>query len=425
MQLQRLLEQLLDVSIALSAERDLNNLLDLILREARRVMNADAGTLYLVTRDNRLEFKLSQVQTLFDRWGEEATRKRFNEFTLEINDKSMAGHVALTGEILNIPNVQHLPPTSRFHYDPSFDKKNDYNTVSMLVVPIKNRDNETIGVLQIINALDHEKHIIPFNETAAKIAQSLASQAGVAIQNAYLNSNLKDAQFETILKLSTAAEYRDNETANHIKRMSRYSLLIARTIGWDKEAQENLLIAAPMHDIGKLGTPDSILLKPGRHTPEERAVMQQHSVIGGIILTGSSSPLLYLSKTIALTHHERYDGEGYPMKLKGRDIPLEGRITAIADVFDALSSKRVYKEAWPEEKVLDYLQSERGKHFDGELVDAFITNMEEIRVIQKMFNDTDEDFDKYKDIPSVDPFAVLQEGLRTEAGASILKQFFY
>jgi len=405
----QLLEDLLDVSIALSAERDFDNLLDLILREIRRTTNADAGTIYLVTNTNQLQFRLSQVQTLFDRWGEQAVRDRFKRFEMDISKESMAGYVALTGEILNIPDVKKIPESAAYKYNSTYDEENEYETRSMLVVPIKNSDGVINGVLQIINAFDDSGKIIPFNERVVKIANSLASMAGVALHNVQLNQNLHDAQLETVLKLGVAAEYRDKETANHIRRMSRYAYIIGGEMGWSQPVLMNLIYAASMHDVGKLGVPDDILLKPGRLTTEERPAMMQHAVIGGLILNGSASPLLQMSKQIALTHHERWDGHGYPNRLAGGDIPIEGCIVSVADVYDALSSRRCYKEPWSEPEVVDYMTKNKGSQFDTRCVEILLDNLTAVRSIQEKYADAEEDFEKMGALSRVDTVKLLRD----------------
>jgi response regulator RpfG family c-di-GMP phosphodiesterase len=177
-------------------------------------------------------------------------------------------------------------------------------------------------------------------------------------------ADILDRERETITRLSRAAEFRDPETGAHIQRMSHYSALIARALGLGEGLAEALLMAAPMHDVGKLGIPDTILLKPGRLTPEEFAVMKRHPQIGHDILKGSSSSILRLGATIALTHHEKFDGSGYPHGLAGESIPIEGRIVAVADVFDALTSSRPYKPAWPMSRAISLLREGRGSHFD-------------------------------------------------------------
>jgi putative two-component system response regulator len=199
--------------------------------------------------------------------------------------------------------------------------------------------------------------------------------------------DLRVSREETIQRLAIAAEFRDDETAQHIQRMSRYCALLARAAGFDAEGSENLRVASLMHDVGKIGIPDNILLKPGRLTPEERTIMQQHCEIGYRILAGSRSDLLKTAADIAWTHHERIDGTGYPNGLRGDEIPVEGRIGAIADVFDALSSDRVYKKAYPLGKALDIMREGRGSHFDSELLDSFLVVMDEVVEIREQFAD--------------------------------------
>ncbi len=192
---------------------------------------------------------------------------------------------------------------------------------------------------------------------------------------------------ETIFCLSRAAEYRDPETGAHIIRMSHYSKHIAHNLGMSDEDQDLLLQAAPMHDIGKVGTPDLILLKPGKLTDNEFAIMKQHAEIGYEVLNASSSPLLKVAAEIAHTHHEKFDGSGYPRGLKGKDIPLFGRIVAVADVFDALTSERPYKKAWGMEQASQLLRDGAGIHFDPECVSAFFSNFDEVTEIKNKFAD--------------------------------------
>ncbi len=188
---------------------------------------------------------------------------------------------------------------------------------------------------------------------------------------------------ETVQKLSTAAEYRDNETARHIQRMSGYCGLLAVRVTEDQEEGELIRLASIMHDVGKIGIPDSVLRKPGRFTEEERLEMQKHAEIGHKILKESQSPLLVLAADIALTHHEKWDGSGYPRGLVGEDIPEPGRIAAIADVFDALISRRVYKEPIPLGRSIQIMQEGRGNHFDPRLLDIFLDSLDEvIRIVE-------------------------------------------
>jgi putative two-component system response regulator len=187
---------------------------------------------------------------------------------------------------------------------------------------------------------------------------------------------------ETVFRLSKAAEYRDPETGAHILRMAHFSMLIARELGMSQEDQQLLLEAAPMHDIGKVGIADNILLKPDRLNEQEFEVMKQHAIYGYELLSGSSSKLLQAGAEIARGHHEKYDGSGYPQGLKGEDIPIFSRIVAVADVFDALTSERPYKRAWEVADAVEFLKKGRGTHFDPACVDAFLrawTDVEQVR----------------------------------------------
>jgi putative two-component system response regulator len=190
---------------------------------------------------------------------------------------------------------------------------------------------------------------------------------------------LEASREETIRRLSRAMEYRDPETACHLDRMSHYCALISARLGIDARTLE---IASPMHDIGKIGVPDEILLKPGGLTPEERKAMQSHAQIGYDMLRDSDSDLLRLAAVIAWTHHERYDGGGYPRGLRGEEIPLEGRIAAVADVFDALTSDRPYRAAMPVEQALGIMRAERGRHFDPRVLDAFLESLDKTRAAE-------------------------------------------
>lgn len=196
-----------------------------------------------------------------------------------------------------------------------------------------------------------------------------------------------DQEQELIYRLSRAAEFRDPETGYHIQRMAHYSLLIAQRLGLDEKAQNLLFQAAPMHDVGKIGIPDQILLKPGRLTPDEFEIMKQHARLGQELLQGSVSPVLQTGAEIALCHHEKFDGSGYPEQLAGEAIPLFGRIVAVADVFDALTSARPYKPAWSLAAARQLLEDGRGGHFDPACVDAFLASWDAALEIRSRFQD--------------------------------------
>jgi putative two-component system response regulator len=198
---------------------------------------------------------------------------------------------------------------------------------------------------------------------------------------------LRQSRLQIIRRLVLAAEYKDNETGRHVVRMSYISRLLAQKAGFSEIEVENLFNAAPMHDIGKIGTPDAILLKQGALNEEEWAVMRNHSQVGADILGEHSSALLTMAHNIAMTHHEKWDGSGYPKGLKGKEIPIEGRIVALADVFDALTSPRPYKTAWTMEATVELLRRESGSHFDPELVDIFMENLPEIREIKQRWSE--------------------------------------
>ncbi len=199
---------------------------------------------------------------------------------------------------------------------------------------------------------------------------------------------LRSSREETIERLSIAAEFRDNETLRHIKRISGYCEILARAVGYDPEQCEMIRIASQLHDVGKIGIPDHILLKQGPLSEQEREAMKQHTEIGYRILAGSSSEVLTIAASIALTHHERFDGGGYPRRLSGESIPVEGRIMAVADVFDGLTSRRSYKDPVPMHEALALIQAEADAQLDGDLVDVFLSSMDYIQPIREQHPDS-------------------------------------
>jgi putative two-component system response regulator len=215
----------------------------------------------------------------------------------------------------------------------------------------------------------------------AEHAQTLAQEVRQA------TADILARERETVIRLSRAADSRDPETGAHILRMAHYSRLIAQRLGLSAADQDLLLEAAPLHDIGKVGIPDHILLKPGKLDPDEFAIMKRHAAIGHDILAGSSSPMLQAAASIALSHHEKFDGSGYPRGLAGDAIPLFARICALADVFDALTSARPYKPAWDEARAVALLRESSGQHFDPSCVAAFLTDWPEVQAIRRRFAD--------------------------------------
>ncbi len=391
MDVEQLRDQVLKLTklgIALSSNHDIDDLLRMIVREARHFTSADAGSLYLLKKD-RLYFAISQNSTIRDRLGADGERALFSPFSLPISTKSIAGYVAVTKKSLNIKDVYNLPEHTPYKFNSEFDERNDYRTRSVLTVPMLDHRSNVLGVLQLINA-KHNGEVVEFDPQIEDLVQSMASQAAVAVNNAMLTSEIKRVHLDTIMRLSVAAEYKDKDTARHIQRVSRYSEALARQLGWSKEKQELILYAAPMHDVGKIGIADAILLKPGRLNDQERRAMQEHTTIGASIMSGSESPVLQMSEKVALYHHEKWDGTGYPRGLKGEDIPQVGRILAVADVFDALSSKRVYKGAMSLDETMNILHKDSGSHFDPGCVEAFEKILDEIIDIKEKFSDDPE-----------------------------------
>ena len=252
------------------------------------------------------------------------------------------------------------------------------------------QSNEVL--IDVANALRRRRLEIENRVYREKLEQTIRTRTA-ALQQAFewlerTEKELRSSREETIQRLAIAAEFRDNSTARHIQRMSHYCGLLARRYGLDPEQCELIRTASPMHDIGKIGTPDHVLLKPGSFTPDEFKVISQHAEIGYHILNGSEAELLKTAAIIAWTHHERYDGSGYPRSLIGEAIPLEGRIAAIADTFDALTSKRVYKPACSLDHAVDIMRKHRGTHFDPALLDVFFDSMDDVLMIRSQYTDS-------------------------------------
>ncbi len=381
------LQRLINIGVMLTSVHEVDMLLDMIVSEARNFCAADAGSLYIVD-GQQLEFRVSQCATLRLREGSQADERAFKPFKLPLSKKSLAGYAAVTGNTLNIPDAYALPPDAEYHFNRSFDEKNNYRTRSILVIPMKNPQGVVVGVLQLINATNQHGQPIPFAPEYEELLSCLASQAAVAVSNAQLNRAIKDAHYETIYRLAVAAEYKDHDTGAHIKRVSEYSGVIAEEIGMSHDEVELIRYASPMHDVGKLRIPDAILLKPGKLDPAERAEMERHTIYGGEILANPKSEVIACSERIARSHHEKWDGTGYPFKLAGDNIPLLGRIVAVADVFDALASPRCYKPAFSLDRVFSIIREEKGRHFDPKLVEVFFNVQERILAVHGLYTDT-------------------------------------
>lgn len=231
--------------------------------------------------------------------------------------------------------------------------------------------------MRVANLLDaHLAHLLLHDQK--NVLEELVNQR---------TQELRASHLRMVQRLGRAAEYRDEETGGHILRMSHISELLAKAYGMDNYQCELMLHASPMHDVGKIGIPDAILKKPSRFEADEWQIMKEHAQIGAGLLDGDNSELINLAKEIALTHHEKWDGSGYPYGLKGEEIPISGRIAALADVFDALTSPRPYKKAWPVEAAVDLIKENSGQHFDPELVEIFLRELPSILAIRERFSE--------------------------------------
>jgi response regulator RpfG family c-di-GMP phosphodiesterase len=217
------------------------------------------------------------------------------------------------------------------------------------------------------------------------LVEIYCANVSVAFENIYLNQELESTQKEIIYTMGEITETRSKETGHHVKRVAEYSRLLALKYELSEQEAEVIRLASPMHDVGKVGIPDAILNKPGPLTEEEFEVIKAHASLGYEMLKHSNKQVLNAAATIAQQHHEKYDGSGYPLGLKGENIHIYGRITAVADVFDALCSDRVYKKAWEMDRVLDFLQSQKHRHFDPILVDLFLTHLDEFLMIKEKY----------------------------------------
>lgn len=267
-------------------------------------------------------------------------------------------------------------------------KDGSYYLVHATISPLYNDEGKMVGYSAIRDDITDHKQVIALNEqldTYKNHLECKVKEATAKIKD--LMFEIEDTQKEVVFTMGAIGERRSEETGNHVKRVAEYSKLLAQYSGVPQKEVEMLTQASPMHDIGKVGIADSILNKPGKLTEAEYKTMQEHSELGYNMLRSSSRPLLKIAAIVAYEHHEKYDGTGYPRGLKGEEIHLYGRITAIADVFDALGSDRVYKKAWSDEQIFELFKEQRGKHFDPALVDLFFEHIEEFLTIRNQFQD--------------------------------------
>ncbi|MDI6756817.1 MAG: HD domain-containing protein [Endomicrobiia bacterium] len=375
------LQYLITVGLELSEIRDEDVLLDKVLRAARYFFAADAGSIYIKEK-NSLLFRCAQNDTLSSRLPP-GRKLGITTFSLDINDKSVAGYVASTGEPLNIPDVYAISPSAPYSFGKNYDTISDYHTESVLTAPLKTSRDRIIGVIQLINAKNASGKTIEFAPSDEPFVRHFANIAAAAIERAQLIRT-------TILRMISMAELRDpTETATHVNRVGAYSMEIyeawARVKGVaPSEIERNkdtLRLAAMLHDVGKIAVSDVILKKPAKLTDEEFSKIKSHSEAGARLFDDCDTEMEVMSRDIALCHHERWDGKGYPKGLKGEEIPSAARVVAVADVYDALSTRRAYKEAFDEKKSLDIIRDGAGSHFDPSLVEVFLENFDNIRQI--------------------------------------------
>lgn len=264
------------------------------------------------------------------------------------------------------------------------DRQTGYRTKALMVIPFANSEGEVIGCYQAVNKMTEEQ---VFSAKDLEYLTLAASYSGKSLESALLTHEIEETQKEIIFTMGEIGESRSKETGNHVKRVAEYSYILARGIGMPEEEAEVLKMASPMHDIGKVAIPDEVLKKPGKLTDEEFRIMQSHTVIGYNLLKNSKRHILRTAAIVAHEHHEKWNGRGYPQGLSGEGIHIYGRITAVADVFDALGSDRVYKKAWELDRIINLFKAERGEHFDPRLVDVFLDKLPELLEIRDRYSD--------------------------------------
>ncbi len=382
--------------------QDIDAILDKILEEARQLSGAEAGSIFIL-EDGALRFAYVHNDSLFRK--DAANAEIYFDFSVPIDDQSIVGYVALSGKPLVIDDAYRLPADRPYTFNSDYDKKAGYLTRSVLAVPLYTFHGRLTGVMQLINAKDENGGVGPFSKKAQDLIPLLAGNAAVAIDRGTMNR-------EMILRMVKMAELRDPlETGAHVQRVGAYSAEIyhqwalKKGIGTQKKKRTKDLIrlAAMLHDVGKVGIPDTILKKPGKLTEQEFDVIKLHTIYGGRLFMNRSSRLDRMSMQIALNHHEKWNGTGYPGKIsdivhpedfkpvskKQLEIPLPARIVALADVYDALTSRRSYKKSWDQQKALDIIAAENGQHFDPEVVACFFEILPVISAIQNKFRDSD------------------------------------
>lgn len=347
----------------MSTETDITKMLLLLADLGTKLVQADRCTVWLHEPATR------NVWTVAGHGVERIT----------ITDTSgFVGRSIQTGKLINVEDAYM---DERFNT--AVDQETGYRTRSILCIPFNNREGKIIGAFQAINKIGNSR----FSKKDEELLTFASTYAGKSLDAFILHNELLDTQKEIIETMGEIGESRSQETGNHVKRVATYSYKLAQLAGISEPQALLLRYASPMHDIGKVATPDRILLKPGKLTPKEFEEMKLHTVIGYHVFRKSERELLKTAAIIAYEHHERWEGGGYPRGLKEEEIHIFGRITAVADVFDALGSDRVYKKAWPLEEIVTYMSQQRGKQFDPALIDIFLEHLDEFVAIRDRYTD--------------------------------------
>jgi HD-GYP domain-containing protein (c-di-GMP phosphodiesterase class II) len=376
-----ILERVISAGALINAG-DIDILLEQMLTEARYFTNADAGSIYIV-KNNVLAFCHSQNDTIVSRGG----RIPYTRFSVPINKSSMAGYVGSTGETLNIGDVRKISPKAPYSFNDGYDEISYYHTRSCLTLPLVNNRRRVLGVLQLINARDENGKFIEFNKNQEPLAKYFATLGALALERAMMTRTL-------LMRMVNMTELRDpKETGPHVNRVGSYAVAIYNSWAEASQVKERdrihtrdiLRMAAMLHDVGKAGISDNILKKQFALSFEERKIMENHCSIGADILRNCESAFDEMAMEIALHHHENWDGSGYPQGLRKEEIPFMARITAIADVFDALSSRRVYKDAWADNSVAEEMEKLFGVKFDPALKEHFHSKLEVLREIKNSY----------------------------------------
>jgi HD-GYP domain-containing protein (c-di-GMP phosphodiesterase class II) len=345
-----------DFGYQIAHEKRLDKLVELLAEQVRVILDADRCSVFIVDKNEQ------------ELWSKVAQDVDGRVLYFPIS-QGVVGYVARTGQTCNVIDAYNDP-----NFNSDADLRTGYKTKTILAMAMKNASGKVLGVFQVLN-----KHNGVFTDEDEGLLSLLASIAAASVENADLYENIRKSEYETITRLAMVTQLRDtHDLAGHLKRMSEYSKLIALEMGLSSEQAEVIRFASLLHDIGKVGVPDNILLLRRRLTPEEYEEMKMHTIYGAKVLEHPSNELLKIARDVAIGHHENFDGTGYPFSLKGNEIPIEARIVAVADVFDALMSRRVYKEGWELTNTLEYIKEQSGKKFDPVVVEALLKSLPKI-----------------------------------------------